>query len=223
MLGTIFQNRGWILPDYFNSIQKLEYPKNDIHLCFIDDGSSDNGFKLLRQFKSIFDPLYYKIDIWRKTSEYQDSRKKDRDYSHFANVRNLWLSMRNEDDSLIFSIDSDILVPPNLISRLKKSQRKTNAKMISALVYNGYDCYNIANQTDRKDYVHIKPNDEIINADVTGATSLILKEVLDAGCCFNYHNQGEDVPFCEQIREKFGENSIFCDTSLQVDHIMEKN
>lgn len=224
MVGCPLQNRAWILPSFLNSLQKLEYPKNDIHLAFLDDGSTDNSYNLLQQFKSIFEPIYYKIDIWRKTSEYQDTREKQRDYQHFADTRNTWLSMRNEDDYLIFSVDSDILVPPTILSQLIKDQYNTRANIVSALIYNGFEVYNLATKSKMGHYIHLFPKtNSIFNVDVTGACMLITRETLDAGCSFNFHRQGEDVAFCESVYDRFGEGTIFCDTSIQPQHIMEKN
>jgi hypothetical protein len=53
---------------------------------------------------------------------------------------------------------------------------------------------------------------------MSGAVMLIRKDVLDAGVSFSHHQQGEDVGFCEDVKDKGFD--VFIDWQIQPHHIM---
>lgn len=225
MIGAPIQrNRAWILPEYLSHLYNLDYPKDKIHLSFLINGKrQDNTSCLIEEFRVKFEDVYDDIDIWYMNDEHMDDRVSQRDYGHFANIRNTWLTMR-EDDEYIFSVDSDVLIGRDCLLRLINHRKD----IVSALVCNGrygfFDFYNILNLAsygkDENYYEHVTKTDGLISIDVTGACYLINRKVLDAGVCYGPHSQGEDIYWCERAKEHGF--SIFCDQDLPVEHIMEK-
>jgi hypothetical protein len=59
---------------------------------------------------------------------------------------------------------------------------------------------------------------DIPSVAMSGAVMLIRKDVLDAGVSFSHHQQGEDVAFCEDMKEKGFD--VFIDWQIQPHHIM---
>lgn len=224
MIGAPIQrNRGWIVQDYLNHIYNLDYPKNEIHLAFFLNGTPlDDTGEYLFEFKSKFGDQYAWCDIWVMDDDGDDSDRKNRNYNHFAHVRNVWLSMRRASDTHIFSVDSDILLPPNILKNLLSNK----LDVVAAPIIN-FDCplgkqYNFLFKENEHTYSSGDelPN-ELTEVDATGACILIKKEVLDKGASFGYHYQGEDLSFCHSI-QRLG-YQLFIDPRITPKHYRERS
>lgn len=225
MIGSpILRNRAWVLPRYLEAIFDLKYPKEDIHLAFFLNGEpQDRTQCILEIFQSRYENEYKSIDIWNLNDNYVYVRDGNRDYSHFAAIRNIWLQMRKENDTHVFSVDSDILVYPETLNRLLE----VNQPIVSALICNSVEkraCpqYNIHRFSKHHDgIVPMIPEDvegPIAKIDFTGACYLIKKEVLDDNVCYGFHSQGEDVIFCKKAEEKGYSRYCILDENLR--HLM---
>jgi hypothetical protein len=232
-----------------NGIKNLEYPKKKIHLAFLvnnpDYIKTNEVLDMLLKFKEAHKDKYYKIDIWDATGNWNDERVHERFFSYFAAIRNKWLEMLDENDTHIFSVDSDILILPNTLRRLLD----WNKDIISAVIYNGKDSegrdtFNFMSKTSDRFpngdsvYIHRHPTylesraqweqDEKTRlwkmADppevkMTGAISLIKREVIDAGTRYGFAAQGEDIYFSEKAIENGFK--IYCDFTIQPAHIRD--
>lgn len=223
MVGCpISKNR--VLPTYLEHIYNLDYPKNNIHLAFLVNNSTDDTYDILDVFKGEHINEYREIDIWDveglKPGYLRGDRHKLRDYRAFAKIRNVWLSMLSDTDSYLFSVDSDILLPSNSLKRLLSHGKK----LISLLICNQphIEQYNILRERMfQNKYTSMYGNDfprKLIEVDATGAAILIHREVIDEGVRYEFHKQGEDLGFCRNARDNGFK--IYCDASQEAQHII---
>ena len=250
-LGCPIQSkRDWIIPYYLKHLTNLQYPKKKLHITFLynhptDEEDNQNALRILTDWQDEFSDKYADINIWEAETNYHDGRVHGRFFSFFADIRNLWLTMRNKEDTRTFSVDSDILLPPHTLKQLLSWDKD----IVSALIYNGpipesgQPAYNFMAKTNfthsngDKIYIHMSPgvleaNSEwtyqpenntykltmIPEVPMTGACFLIKKEVLDAGVQFGYHVQGEDIIFCEDALSKGFK--IYSDFTIIPPHVM---
>jgi cellulose synthase/poly-beta-1,6-N-acetylglucosamine synthase-like glycosyltransferase len=222
-IGCPCQNNEKTMYQYLKSILNLDYPRDEIKLAFLLNNSTDNTYNILKEFQKDFNDLYQKITIWDICGinyGYIDSRNAARDYTFFANIRNLWLNMIDPDSEWIFSVDSDILLQPDALRKLMSH----NVDMVSALVLNNahgnWNNYNIQRWNGLR-YCSITDIDYefkngLIPVDITGACSLMKHEAIK-GIKYCFHKQGEDHGFC--IRLKKNGCNIYCDTTVRTTHL----
>lgn len=231
MIGCPIQrDRAWVLPKYLSAIYNLDYPRKDIHLAFLVNGAQqDNTEDIITKFGEKYQKKYHKIDIWYLYDEHIDHRQKTRDFGRFSDIRNLWISMIRPEDTHIFSLDSDIIVEKDTLTKLLSHDKD----IVSALIHNGgyknrAETYNIMekevvgaiNDNLIITYDHLNPTTGLREVDLTGACYLIKREVIDKGVLYKKHYQGEDGGFCLSAqKEGF---KLFCDQDIKPKHIMEK-
>lgn len=223
-IGCPIQNKAHYLPIYLEHIRNIDYSKDDIQLAFLVNNSTDNTYDILKTFREEYLSEYYKISIWDISgvnNGYIDNRKGIRDYEAFATVRNMWLKMADSKSEWILSIDSDVLVPPNIIKQLMSH----NKDMCSALVLNNrtnYNSYNILCLNNKgTQYNHITEGDYefwegLVPVDITGACVLMKRSSIE-GIEYSGHPRGEDFSFCEELKDRGCE--IFCDTTVKTVHL----
>lgn len=156
ILAAPVRNRDWILEEYLKHIKNLDYPKGKIGLHFLLNDSSDESVDILEDFRW-HEGCYYKyihisnIELGYPADCCEDGdryiSKKDgkfrRDLYSFpalSFLRNMLLDLASLDKKAdyLFSIDTDILVEPDVLSRLLKAEKD----IVAALVKNGGDVYN---------------------------------------------------------------------------------
>lgn len=244
-IGTLVRNRAWVLPYFLSHIENIDYPKNLIDCIFVVNDSTDNSLEILKQFKLKNEKLYNRIiiDVYNRNAPIDVREIKTRDnyiYDHLATLRNYLMSKIKTDKFL--SVDSDILVPSNIISNLISQDKE----IISSLIYNGYlispnspwkypNIMNVATHIKNGDqwmnvYAHIQnyyiknaenlKEDKIIEVDLTGAVLLIDKEVFKKAK-YGYHSCGEDAIFCEEAKKL--NYKIYCNIGLFSKHIMNES
>jgi len=219
MIGCPIQGREYVIDRYLTSLYNLEFDKSVLHVVFLVNGPDiEETLKKIWRFKSKFGHEYHKFDVKILKHDYADRRSGDRQYATIAEIRNKWLELRNDEDEYVFSIDSDVLVPPHALIQLLSH----NKLIISASVKN-YECeffsvYNYRGPIENGLEV-LEPTGGLIEVGMTGACYLIHKDVLNRGVNYGFHEKGEDIYFCEKAR-KMG-FQIFADTGLITEHIME--
>jgi hypothetical protein len=243
-LGTIVRNKhgieefpgkSWNLPHYLEGIEKLDYPKELITLSFLPNDCEDDSLDLLLEFRNRNKDKYRSIIINEVNfgAPIYNRQNNKLTYDHFAKLRNIWLeSLR--DEAYVFSVDSDVTIPPHSLKRLLSH----DVDMVSGVIPNDYGRFLMCNILNNVQVVpevfnatekqvplivarHISPipEDELIEVDVTGAVCLMKRVIFDAGLRFSYHPQGEDVAFCQDVK-KAG-FKIYCDTGLRPFHVMK--
>ncbi|PYY28360.1 glycosyltransferase [Paenibacillus illinoisensis] len=230
------RNREWILPQYLRSILKINYPKALIDLHFVVNDSSDKTFEMLTEFKKSRKSLYnnIRIDVINNNTP-EDLRefsiRNKYIYKSLSGLKNYIMS-KVRTDKLIF-IDTDILVKPDVITKLLKHGKK----IISGLIYNGYITNkdkpylypNIMKLDDKGQYRHITnyyvksaPTllcSQIQRVDLTGAIIMLDRSVYKS-VKYGFHPQGEDAYFCKMAQDKGYE--IYCDLFAYCQHIMSE-
>jgi hypothetical protein len=215
------RNREWILNRFISHLKEMYVDDNIIiEYCFLINDCEDNSEKILLDngFRVI------KYDNLHSTTESHLRGKYS--YSHLANLRNILVEeFIKSDCDYFFSVDSDILVPKNGLTKLIDNNRD----ICSMILCNqpgkiGKRAHNIMNY-DVKDskYKHILSweKDSIIEVDLTGAVYLVKRSVLEDGVRYGFDPIGEDAIFCKQAKIKG--YKLFCDTSLKPIHVMSKS
>lgn len=232
-IAAPIRNRAWILPLYLKHIKNIEYPKNKIELLFVVNDSQDESLNLLTEFKE--NHREYKSIRIEKYNRNAPEDKRDLNtrnnyiYTHLSKLRNYIMSKTKTD--YLLSIDTDILVQPDIINNLLKSDKD----IISGLIWNGYiTCVdkpylypNIMKIAEQGMYRHIVNNyvknapsllsPTLMEVDLTGAVILLSRKVYKS-IKYGFHPQGEDAYFCKMAQDKGFE--LFCDLSVFSHHIM---
>ncbi|MBO3769247.1 MAG: glycosyltransferase [Candidatus Brockarchaeota archaeon] len=92
------------LKDALQGIKKLQYDKKRIKIVFVDGGSTDGSLKILEEFRD------------QNINEYSDIKVISGDYN-ITEGRNTCI--RNAEGDFILFIDSDVVVPPDLLIELE--------------------------------------------------------------------------------------------------------
>jgi glycosyltransferase involved in cell wall biosynthesis len=226
MIACPVRNRAWILPRYLKSISDLEYPSEYLCYCFVINDCIDSTPNLLADFARER-PGQVKIIV--QNLGRRQSKSHLRGYYHFAHLaqlRNiLLLAFQKSDCDYLFSVDSDILLPPLALNTLLED----DCAIISALVCNGHELgdpsiHNILKHDGQGGWIAIRdfPRNRVFEVDCTGAAYLLKREVIDKyGVRYSATYGAEDIGFCQDAASKG--LKIFCDGRVECEHHMREN
>lgn len=235
MIGCPVRNRAWVLPRYLEHLDRLDYPRQRLQYCFIINDCIDRTAKILDDFaarpgiraqliyagKAVSAPV---VSFPSATTGSNQPEQRGRySLSRLAFLRNLLLAaFLASDCQYLFSVDSDILVPPRALRELLDD----NCQVVSALVCNGHQLgdtriYNILRrEQDHYEYIREFPRDSVFPVDCTGAAYLIRRDVIeDYHVTYSAKKGGEDIGFCENAALQGVR--LYCDGRLECQHIME--
>jgi len=242
-------NRGWILPHYLEHIYNIDYDKKLIDIYWVVNNSTDSSLDLLKDFKEKYKLEYNNIiiDIYNGKKNFKDDRvtaiREKFTYDWLSELRNRILKKCYSNDyDYLFSCDSDILVPRDVL----KSLLSHNKDYVAGLIYNGYlftppdeakdydpiiNAYKYPNILKKVEggYMHIvnykvknptlNQKGTLIETDFTGAIFLASKDVCSI-MKYAWHKQGEDCPASETaIKAGF---KLYCDVSCYSQHMMNQ-
>jgi len=239
MIGCPVRNRAWILPRYLEHLKKLDYPPELLQYCFVINDCDDSTAELMEEFaaeKGIRARLIYAdntVPSYRLSfTSSADPSSKTPDHCRgryslprLAALRNILLQeFLASDCRYLFSVDSDILVPPPVLTGLLLN----DCQVVSALVCNGHqqgdrDIYNILQRVGgHYEFIREFPRDRLFPVDCTGAAYLIRRDVIeDYGVTYSAEKGGEDIGFCERAA---GQGiRLYCDGRLECQHVMAEN
>lgn len=224
MIGCPVRNRAWILPAYLQALTELEYPEDKLKFCFIVNDCQDNTRLILEEFtRASRSPVRVRECNHSRPGGYKRGFYK---LSRLAELRNILLQEFLESScEYLFSVDSDILMPPHSLSILLED----SCLMVSALVCNGHEVgdpglFNVLNRDDDGGYRHLReiPEKTLFRVDCTGAAFLIAREVIEKhGVRYAAGRGAEDIGFCEQASRMGLE--IFCDSRVEGLHVMQES
>ncbi|GIM47030.1 hypothetical protein DNHGIG_25790 [Collibacillus ludicampi] len=232
-IGCVVRNRAWILPRYLEALENIDYP-NKMYL-FLENDSEDSTLKILEEFNEKhllmnnrkgdycnLATLNTNDPNWAR-GEYAANQ-----YANLAFLRNNFIEMfLGTDADYLLSIDSDIIVPPDIINRLMEyaDEKTIIGAAISNIPGKPLDGKTPGNFMVRhpNGYMVHPPRYELtgvmdVDVDVIGAVYLIPRKALEDGVRYGPHPQGEDIPFCEQAQEKGYKLKVLLD--LVCDHRM---
>lgn len=235
MIGCPVRNRAWVLPRYLEHLDRLDYPRQRRQYCFVINDCIDDTAKILENFaarpgiraqllyaeKAVSAPVIsFPSTIANPNQPEQRGRY---NLSRLAFLRNhLLAAFLASDCQYLFSVDSDILVPPRVLRQLLAD----NCQVVSALVCNGHQLgdtriYNILRRVeDHYEFIREFPRDSLFPVDCTGAAYLIRRDVIeDYHVTYSAKKGGEDIGFCENAAAQGVQ--LYCDGRLECQHIMD--
>lgn len=204
-IGCPIRNRAWILPEYLEALQEIDYPSK-VYL-FLENDSEDESLYILQQIKpDMLQSIKTGADRWRRGEYNQDQ------FSHLAEVRNQFLEMFLQTDAdYLLSVDSDVIVPPDILTRLLElaDEKTIIGAAISNVAGKPLDGATPGNFLIRLNeysgsYIH-PPHYElsgVMDVDVVGAVYLIPRKAIKDGVRYGENSQGEDIYFSQQAKGK---------------------
>lgn len=224
MIGCPVRNRAWILPRYLQALVHLDHPVHAREYCFIVNDCGDETEQVLSNFASSqITPVAIVVD---NQPQSVDHHRGYYNFKRLAYLRNLLLKafLASACDYL-FSVDSDILVPPHALAVLLKD----DVDIVSALVENGGaigrdHIYNVLQRNRSGQLVHMQeiPHQTLFQVACTGAAYLIKRHVIENfSIRYASHYGAEDIGFCDAAQSKG--IGMFCDSRIQCRHIMQES
>lgn len=213
------KNRAWALPEFFTALEALQYPKSDIALLLVDDGSTlDNSAEILQSFAERHVQDYGLVRYWQFSSDAVTTHTSSRDAKdraaclvHLAWVRNFLLDavtiLRCDAQ---FSVDSDIFVQPDTLARLLAHE----VPYVAPLVVNdnhGGDRYTEWSRRRGNIAVHqgggfvhdtTYPLHSLVESGMSGACYLARYDALYSGARYATHPFGEDAGYALQLQQR---------------------
>jgi len=211
-------NKKWLLSYFLRAISKIDYPNKET--IFLSNNNDKSIIALLEEYGEVYE--YNEVE---STAERTSGR-----YHSLVKIRNkmLDIAFRDNDFDYMFSLDSDVLVVPEIVKNLLSFEKD----FIGALVWNDLHFArkdkpnhigNIMNLrgAQKNHFKHIQPiiRNVLIPVDMTGAVALMSKKVYLSGVRYQYHQQGEDPGFAIECHKR--EIQQWSWTSLQL-HAMTK-
>lgn len=212
-IGCPVANRAWILPEYLAALDALNWPRK--RYLFVDDRSEDATPKILKRFA--LESCGAVVERWcgppgpghRRGQYGMDG------YTHLAALRNRLAEMFLESGTdALFSVDSDVIVPPDalrVLAPLVADGRTIAALAISNVAGRELDGEAQGNFMVERDgvFMHLprrapdgrlleaSPTKGTLEVDAAGACMLIPRAAFERGVRWGAHHQGEDLFFAE--------------------------
>lgn len=222
------RNRAWILPRYLRALEGLEYPPSRLMLHWVVNDSSDDTEGILRAWREMRGGafggvLVERIDFGARPN---DTHGADRIGGARRAALPILAALRNHlreaavrAGDWMFSVDSDILVRPDTLSRLLRADRD----VVAALVVNGRDAWNFLHydpQEDRFKPPESPPGRGLFPVGVTGAVCLYSPRACFLGAfAVLPDGTGEDEGMARSLAKHGIE--MWLDGGAECDHIME--
>lgn len=207
-IGCPVKNREWILPKYLKALDNIVYPNKEY--IFLENNSSDKSAEIL--FANVPGSNYKIKRITTDSSVGEDRTHYGLNfYEHLANIRNKFLDLflNSSNASYLFSCDSDIIVPPNILEELLRHANENTIvgcaiSNITGKELDGKIPGNFMRLTPQKLMVHVMdyPKKGLLDVDVIGACYLIPRKAIEDGIKYAPNVQGEDIPFCLSAKQK---------------------
>ena len=241
---SLIKNRSWILPHFLECLRRTTYPRANTILLLLDDVSTDGSLEIIGEFGRQHLRDYAAVRVIAGEGGY-DNNTSSRDfhgdrhggYRHLAALRNILLdNARALDVDLLFSVDSDILFPSDIVNALARWQ----LPYVSSLVLNDNSAPFV--KEHGSDYQHLRgrrvnfapcdehlqfqhrtdyPLNSLLQVGMSGACYLLDKRALESGARFGYHPFGEDAWYCLELRERG--IPVYVDTTPRCVHVMERD
>lgn len=221
IIGSPIRNRAWILRDYLNALEQIDYPNKEF--IFLENDSDDDTYSILLEWIQGKGTLY---SVQTQVKEWSRGEYAINQYENLANIRNRFIEyVLKTDAEYLLSVDSDIIVQPNILKELLKYADSNT--IIGAAISNvpnklldGKTPGNfMINRNGTIYHPNPYPLSGLIDVDVIGAVYLIPRKALEE-CRYAPHGQGEDIPFCIQVKVKGFNMKVYMD--VVCDHRMER-
>jgi len=207
------RDRAWILPEFLDHLAALDWPPDRLHYFFLVNDCTDNSEEILDDWMGR-KGREGTIAVWNRQiatdARWNLARRKEL-YGSLADLRNRVLDYARSlgPDWFLLSLDSDILVPPDLLRRLMSHGVDAVSATISNALPGSGDRLSTVNSSSTGE---ITPDNLYIQAQSrrpgmyevvwTGAVFLLSPSVLASGAAYANSPVGEDKPFCDCLRRK---------------------
>lgn len=218
LLGAPVRDRGWILPRFIEHVKGLDLTGIELDTLFIANDCTDDTVQLLQGAG------FNVTEINDLPSKTEGSVRGQYGYSHLANLRNQLVNeFLKTDCEYLLSVDTDILLPQNGIRKLVENGLDVCSMILCnqgdrPIGTRAHNIMRLMRGTGYYEHIRTWREGDIIEVDLTGAVYLIHRRVLEACIRYDYHPQGEDIPFCRHAQQVGFK--LFCDTSLKPVHVM---
>lgn len=213
-IGGIVRNRAWVLPDYLAALTVLEH--DDKEYRFLENDSEDDTLAILDNFANVCGGYPFAFNGYENTGATGWDRNgvtsyRDNQFKNLAELRNRFVDffLLTSDAEYLFSVDSDIIVPPDTLRKLL--EHADQETIVGAAICNipggELDGRNPGNflvelQPGLIHHPNPYPLQGTMDVHTIGAVYLIPRRVLENkairyGCDW----QGEDVYFCRRAAE----------------------
>lgn len=242
VLGCPISNREKILPYYLENVHSLEFNRKKLSLYFIINNSQDDSEKIIKKFKLDHEHEYHNITIdyyYGNRNSPHDQRTNEirlkHTYNHLSILRNKLLEYTEKNNhSHLLSLDSDIMIKPDTLTKLLSHKKDC----IAGLIWNGFEHAktdpwkfpNILNYNNDNILKHISnyyvknaptlTESKLVKVDCSGAIILLSNRLCKSGIQYGWDVQGEDIFFSREVYKKGFE--IFCDYSCYNPHLMNE-
>jgi hypothetical protein len=222
MIASPVRNRAWVLPEFLAALDRLEFPQDRLSFYFLANDCADASPQILRSWaaerpRAVVEEVNTGVPGWNRY------RWPHYDYGNLAFLRNRILKRFLESACThLFSVDSDVIVPPHALARLLAADRPVVAGVISnfpGLPVEDSPAHNFLFLVDGH-YRHQRHVPEgLFEVDLTGAVVLIRRDVVEAGVRYEGHPSGEDAGFCEQAKARGFR--LWCHGGVRCQHRMD--
>jgi hypothetical protein len=207
IIGCPIYARDWILPDWFESIEKQTFPLSDIGFVFELGPNDEPTYKVLFDWQAAHPEVeVFDISINEKEKHHHHPEKHrkwsyDKYYSMVEFRNNILERVRCLSPDKYFSLDSDILLEdPTTIEKLWDLTEQEDIDAVAPLMYmtpKGKDYPSVMTwvQNHPKKARRVPENytiGELFQADVIMAAKMMSKPVYET-VNYRFHKQGEDL------------------------------
>lgn len=217
-IGCVVRNRAWVLPEYLAALKQIDYP-NKAYI-FLENDSEDTTLFLLQQFKpaeqKTLQSIKTGVNHWKRGDYGTDQ------FANLANLRNMFLEMFLQTDAdFLFSVDSDVIMPPDVLSRLLANcdQKTIIGAAISNVQDKPLDGKTPGNFLTKRWLLERSSTcyelEGVMDIDIIGAVYLIPRQAIEDGVRYGPHTQGEDVPFCLDAKQKEYRLQVLLDSGCE--------
>ncbi len=235
LIAAPIRNRAWILNQYLACIDAIDYPRQNISFFFILNDCTDDSEEILENWMVIKNKETYPNFGWKwgsiQVTTINFNTPSDigengmgrsglsrsiHTYENLSILRNRILDYAREkgDIDYIFSVDSDILVKPDILNKLID----TGKNIVAALISNSGTDWNFLPLAGKDR--NTVPS-ELFEVRVTGACCLISKNVF-MNKNIRYSDKfrsGEDEAFCQSAREQGFKSYVLAEEQI---HLMRR-
>lgn len=204
IIGGPVRARGWVLPRWFEAVRALEVPEGVlVETAFLLSPSEDDTKDIVTWNA---DYVIFDSEAGRTVEEIEGHFWGGSSYDYMARIRNDWLDFAwAQGADYVFSLDSDILLPPTaLVSLLERIGERPGVVSPAlnlgqhGLAWNvmAWSNPDVPGQAYRPDGV--EPAEGY--ADIVCAA--LLMDQTASAVRFAAHPQGEDIGFCIDAHRK---------------------
>lgn len=106
LVTSLFSSSSKWINRFFKCLESLDYPKDKLRFAFLEGGSQDNTWNILKRYKDTHP------NVWLSN---RASNIPDR-YERLAFLRNCLIDEALQDEAYVFSVDSDLVhIPPETL------------------------------------------------------------------------------------------------------------